>query len=193
MFARGDGWTARETRQLPSITAANASFCSKCTEDDWDGLRASSQEFLKIQGVKDEASDSDAEMLPDDSDSTNSIHVFENYCEKQSLVNPMSDDFLILNVARANIRQRASCKRSVRYYTSDYRRLWCMYDAGFRAVRVRVTRSARVWNEYFDYYYDSSLGDELCYVCTSTRTKEQCWCRFLPGRTERERGETRKE
>ena len=66
MFARGDGWTARETRQLPSITDANASFCSKCTEDDWDGLRASSQEFLKIQGVKDEASDSDAEMLPDD-------------------------------------------------------------------------------------------------------------------------------
>ena len=96
----------------------------------------------------------------------------------------------LVGVTAGPPEKRASCKRSVRYYTSDYRRLWCMYDAGCRAVRVRVTRSGRVWNEYFDYYYDSSLGDELCYVCTSTRTKEQCWCRFCPG-GQREREERR--
>ncbi len=191
------------TRCLHSITDADANFCSncgsalgvqaasvevqiegflygpgglKCTEDDWDGLRASLQEFFKIRGVKDEASDSDGEMLPDASDSSDSIHVIENYVEKiwclqegidkkfrngvpietlvdklkQSLVNPMTGDFLILNVARANIRERRSCKRSVRYYTFDHRRLWCMYHAGCRAVRVRVTRSGRDWDEFFN-------------------------------------------
>ena len=60
---------------------------------------------------------------------------------KQCLVNPMADDFLILNVAQANIRERHCQKRKVRYYTFDHRRLWCMYHAGCRAVRVRVARS----------------------------------------------------
>eukprot|EP00973_Karenia_brevis_P032173 4435524-Karenia_brevis.AAC.1 len=97
------------TRCLRSTTDADASFCSKCgstlgvqaasvevqiegfvhgpgglkcTEDDWDGLRASLQGFLKIRGIKDEASSSDGELLPDANDSSDSIHVVENYAEK---------------------------------------------------------------------------------------------------------------
>eukprot|EP00973_Karenia_brevis_P043879 6076798-Karenia_brevis.AAC.1 len=62
----------------------------------------------------------------------------------------MTDDFLILNVVRANIRERGRRKRSVRYYTFDHRRFWCMYHAGCRAVRVRVTRSGRDWDELFN-------------------------------------------
>ena len=69
---------------------------------------------------------------------------------QRSVVSPMIDDFLILNVARANIRERGSHKRSVRYYTFDHRRLWCMYRAGCKAVRVRITRSGRDWDEFFN-------------------------------------------
>ncbi len=65
-------------------------------------------------------------------------------------VDPMSDDFLILNVARANIRERGSHKWSVRYYTFDHRRFWCMHRAGCKAVRVRVTISGRDWDEFFN-------------------------------------------
>ena len=50
----------------------------------------------------------------------------------------MEDEFLILKVARASIR-----KQGIRYYTFDHRRLWCMYQAGCAAMRVRVVMFGR--------------------------------------------------
>ena len=52
---------------------------------------------------------------------------------RRSEVNPMTDEFLILNVAQANMRECGLSKHhkhTVRYYTFDHRRFWCMHQAG---------------------------------------------------------------
>ena len=72
---------------------------------------------------------------------------------RRSEVNPMTDEFLILNVAQANMRERGPSKHhkhTVRYYTFDHRRFWFMHQAGCTAVRVRVTRSGRERDELFN-------------------------------------------
>ena len=72
---------------------------------------------------------------------------------RRSEVNPMTDEFLILNVAQANMRECGPSKHhkhTVRYYTFDHRRFWCMHQAGCTAVRVRLTRSGRERDELFN-------------------------------------------
>ena len=55
-------------------------------------------------------------------------------------VHALNDDFLILNVILASIRQHRGPRagRRLVYYTLDHRRLKCMKDAGCTQVRVCI-------------------------------------------------------
>ena len=55
---------------------------------------------------------------------------------------PMEADFLVLNMAKASV------DGIVKYYTFDHRRLYCMWQAGFKTVRARITLEGPVFDEF---------------------------------------------
>jgi hypothetical protein len=52
-------------------------------------------------------------------------------------LDPMTTDWLILRVAACRVHDYQN-QATVRYYTFDHRRLWCMHRAGCDSVRVRI-------------------------------------------------------
>ena len=139
-------------------------------EDDWGGLRDAIRG--RLNAVKEEDDDEEDLAIAAESDSLlGSIRTVENFAEcvwclqdsirpkfkngapwlwliddiKKSMVDPLRDRRLILNVAMANIRHVGT-----RYYTFDHRRLHCMYRAGCKAIRVRIVFCGRTCNELFN-------------------------------------------
>ena len=59
-----------------------------------------------------------------------------------SEVDPMTTDWLVLKVAVAKVG------KILRYYTFDHRRLWCLYQARCKRIRVRIAMSGRIFDEF---------------------------------------------
>ncbi|CAK0892228.1 unnamed protein product [Prorocentrum cordatum] len=145
-------------------------------EDGWDRLRADLAHLRN--GMKAEV-DSDDDLPRQACDEFNHIRIVENIVEnvwslqesisgtfkdgsrleqlvkelKDGKVDPMTDDFLVLNVASAKVRCRPGSQRSEtvsRFYTFDHRRLWCMVQAGCRRIRLRIKPgfSGKAFNEF---------------------------------------------
>ena len=57
---------------------------------------------------------------------------------RKKYVDPMIDDFLIINVGVASVRAHGHRKRFTRYYALDHRRSYCMAKAGCSRIRVRI-------------------------------------------------------
>lgn len=93
----------------------------------------------------------------------------DNLIEKlrNSAVDPMTDDFLILNVAVAKIR--IGSVRHVRYLAYDHRRLWCMYHAGCQQIRVRIKPG--MYGPHFDELVRKSNG--ICRKITEVVKRER--------------------
>jgi len=148
-----------------------------CAEDDWDYLRATFAAHASgaANAKKEEVASSDEdECLGHEDVVETSISRVFNLQQACSAVfrdgrplhvlihelrtkrkDPLKDDFLILNVARACIQRRGSRRphssadsRAVVYYTLDHRRLHCLREAGCSRLRVRVRLAGREVDEF---------------------------------------------
>ena len=141
-------------------------------EDDWDGLRAAvTAACARASAVKEEADDSSDEGFVQSTSGeivvvdnladhvlalqANISRKFRNGDKLQTLVralrnsevDPMTTDWLILKVAVAKVGNRRS-GRTLRYYTFDHRRLWCLYQAGCKRIRVQIAMCGGIIDEF---------------------------------------------
>lgn len=124
-------------------------------EDDWDSLRAEVARIVS-PGIKEELHEdyiveAALERVWPIQESIrhtfrDTRHTLES--TKSDLLNgvidPMRDDFLILNVAAAHVRGEST----LRYYTYDHRRAWCMHEAGVSKVRLRLVLIGPSFDEF---------------------------------------------
>ena len=166
---RDDQCSAQERDVL--ITGFSRSPDNSClyyTAEDWDQLRADIAQFNgEAAVVKQELADPDDDVIVvdcgrqwaplwalQDSISGKLRHTHERL---ESVINklaygtydPMSDDWLILRVARARVEDHSRRGHQVtRYYTMDHRRAWCMFKAECTKIRLRVEMEGSVFDEF---------------------------------------------
>jgi len=127
--------------------------------DDWEEFHAA---VIRARSVKEEAGAFSSELFTETGEmeevelrdvlclQENIGRHFRNRLPLESLirdlgegnVDPMTTPWLALRVAKAE------CRDATKYYTFDHRRLWCMWKADVRKIRVQIALKGQAFNEF---------------------------------------------